>query len=236
MQFAFLRSLRCSTVAASLILAAWLTPASADVIYNGGAPDQGGDIYSELPAVAAMSFQLAPGETDIAGINWWGDCFSATTCGSSPFFNVTIWSDNSGLPGSVLDFVPISDGNQTATGNLVGGMGGVDEYSYSASIPEITNLSAGTTYFLEIQETESEPSPGSWGWETTSSAPSGAFLEWFDGTNWNNQPQQLAFEFTGPASAVPEPTSLPLLCTGILFSIALWQRSRRSRAIGARSK
>lgn len=117
----FLRSLRFSSIALCVILAAWLTPASADVIYEGGAPDQGGQIFSELPDAAAMTFQLAPGETDITGVNWWGGCYPATTCGSSPFFEITIWSDNSGVPGSVLDFAPVGDGNQTATGNLIGG-------------------------------------------------------------------------------------------------------------------
>ena len=92
----FWRSLRFSAVASSLILAAWLTPASADVIYNGGAPDQGGQIYSEAPGVVAMSFELTSGETDITGVNWWGGCYpSATsTCGNtSPTFLVDIWSE-----------------------------------------------------------------------------------------------------------------------------------------------
>ena len=137
----------------------------------------------------------------------------------------------------VLDSVILLDANQTATGMLISGPGGWDEYSYSAAIPEVTNLSAGTTYFLSIQETAGEPS-GTWGWETTSSAPPGAFLESYDPSEgtWSGLPEQLAFNLTGPPAAVPEPTSLPLLCTGILFSIALWQRSRRSRATGGRSK
>ncbi|HTW65895.1 MAG TPA: PEP-CTERM sorting domain-containing protein [Bryobacteraceae bacterium] len=236
----FWRSLRFSAVASSLILAAWLTPASADVIYNGGAPDQGGQIYSEAPGVVAMSFELTSGETDITGVNWWGGCYpSATsTCGNtSPTFLVDIWSDNGGTPDMVLDSDIVFDANQSATGNLISGPGGWDEYSYSAAIQEVTNLSAGTTYFLSIQETAGEPS-GLWGWETTSSAPPGAFLESYDPSEgtWSGLPEQLAFNLTGPPAAVPEPTSLPLLCTGILFSIALWQRSRRSRATGGRSK
>jgi hypothetical protein len=221
-----LRSLGFSGVASCVMLAAWLSPASADVIYNGGAPDQGGQIYSEAPASAAMSFELTPGETDIAGVEWWGGCYPSTTCGSGTF-QVSIWSDVGGAPGSVLDFAPVGDGNQTATGNLIGGTGGWDEYAYSASFGTFTNLSADTTYFLVIQETEAEAS-GTWGWETTSSAPAGAFLEGNDGTNgWNSLPETLAFELTGPTSAVPEPASLPLVGAGAVLAIALWQRSRR---------
>lgn len=231
MRLDYLRSLRFSILTSFLALAVCLTPASADVIYNGGSPDQGGQIYSQLPGLAAMSFQLTPGETQITGVNWWGGCYPATTCGSSPDFELTIWSDNAGQPGTVQDFVFVGDGNQTATGNLIGGMSGWDEYSYGVSFGALTNLSADTTYFLGIQETESEPS-GTWGWETTSSAPAGAFLEGNDGTTgWTSLPETLAFELTGPAaSTVPEPASLPLLGVGIVFLIALWQRSRRAHA------
>lgn len=236
MQFDVLRSLGFSGPAAFLILAASLTPASADVIYNGGAPDQGGQIYSEAPASAAMSFELTPGETVITGVEWWGGCYPATTCGSGTF-EVSIWSDNSGAPGTVLDFAPVGDGNQTATGNLIGGMGGWDEYSYSAGFGAFTNLSADTTYFLVIQETESEPA-GTWGWETTSSAPAGAFLEGNDGTSgWTSLPETLAFELTGPpaTSAVPEPASLPLLCAGIVLLFAVLRRAGDHTAVEPRA-
>ena len=226
MQFDFLRSSRFGFFTLCVILAAWVTPAPADVIYNGGAPDQGGQIYSEAPSSAAMSFELTPGETDITGVEWWGGCYPATTCGAGTF-QVSIWSDNSGVPGTVLDFAPVGDGNQTATANLIGGTGGWDEYAYSAGFGAFTNLSADTTYFLVIQETESEPS-GTWGWETTSSAPGGAFLEGNDGTGWTSLPETLAFELTGPpaTSAVPEPASLPLLCAGFVVLIGAWRRSR----------
>lgn len=120
MRLDYLRSLRFSILTSFLALAVCLTPASADVIYNGGSPDQGGQIYSEAPAWAAMSFQLSPGETEITGVDWWGSCFPAAACGSGTF-QVTIWSNNSGLPGTVLDYAPVGDGNQTATGNLIGG-------------------------------------------------------------------------------------------------------------------
>lgn len=229
MRWAKLRPLRFSGLASCIIVAASLAPASADVIYNGGAPDQGGQIYSELPGSAAMSFELSPGETEITGVEWWGGCYPSTTCGSGTF-EISIWTDDSGTPGTVVDFAPVGDGNQAATGNMIQGSSGWDEYEYSAGFGAFTNLSADTTYFLVIQETEAEPS-GTWGWETTSSAPAGAFLEGNDGTDgWTSLPETLAFELTGPTSAVPEPATLPLLGTGMVFLIVVWQRSRRSCA------
>jgi hypothetical protein len=228
MRFAFWSSLRFSTMASFVILAVWLTPASASVIYNGGAPDQGGQIYSQPPDLAAMTFELTPGETEITGVSWWGGCYPATTCGSSPTFEITIWSDNSGTPGTVLDTADVGASNQTATGNLIGGSSGWDEYSYSVSIPAVV-LSADTTYFLGIQETGAEPSPGTWGWETTSSAPAGASLEWYTEGSWGPLPETLAFELNGGPAPVPEPTSASLALFGIgLVAFVAIRRRRRA--------
>jgi hypothetical protein len=205
-----------------------LSPVSAAVIYDGGSPDQSGTIYSEAPDYAAMSFTLTSGAT-ITGVNWWGDCFSATTCGSSPVFQIDIWTNNSGVPGTVLDFVPAGTGNQTATGKTI--TGGYDEYSYSVGIPSFA-LAPGT-YFLSIQETEAEPA-GNWSWEQTGSAPAGAYLEWYDGSAYQSLPEQLAFQLTGPAATTPIPAALPLFITGLgAMGVFGWRRKRKSGAIAA---
>jgi hypothetical protein len=210
--------------AAIFALAGFSSASASTVVYNGGAPDQLGDITSTLPSEAAMSFTLTSGAT-ITGANWWGDCYPTTACGS-PTFEIQVWTDNSGTPDMVSDFAFVGSANQTATGQLV--VGGLDEYAYTAGFPSFT-LAAGT-YFFAIQATEGGP----WGWETTSSAPPGAFLEWFDGTNWNSLSEQLAFQLTGPTAVTPLPAALPLFATGLAgFGLFCWRKKRKAHAVDA---
>jgi len=246
MRYRALRVLWAAVASAAVSLAAAVDPASADLIYQGGAPDQNGVILSQSPNAVAMSFTLGSDST-ITGANWWGGCFdpqatSANACDASPNFTITFWSNSSsGTPDTVLDFIPILVANQTATGNTIGPAPPPppppwNEYSYSASFAGL-GLSANTTYWLEIQNTSGETN-GTWGWETTSSAPGAAQLEWFnannscptpviDDTNWCALPQQLAFNLvgtTGLPSEVPEPNSLLILGAGLLGLLAFRRR------------
>jgi PEP-CTERM motif len=219
-----MKSLKRAIATAAIFLFAGFSSASAStVVYNGGAPDQLGDIYSTSPDVAAMSFTLTS-STTITGANWWGDCYPATACGS-PLFQIQVWTDNSGTPGTVSDYALVGGANQTATGNLI--TGGEDEYAYSAGFPSFT-LAAGT-YFFAIGATEGGP----WGWETTSSAPSyGPFLEWFNGTEWESLTEQLAFQLTGPAAATPLPATVLLFGTGLgALGFLGWRGKRKAHAV-----
>ncbi|MGC2784647.1 MAG: PEP-CTERM sorting domain-containing protein [Roseiarcus sp.] len=204
---------RTASAAAFLVAFASL-PASAAVIYNGGAPDQGGTLYALSPAAVAISFTLSAGSSVVTGANWWGGCFPATTCGASPDFTVGYLADDSGMPGAPIVEVDFGAANQTATGKVIGGPGGYDEYAYSVSSPPYTGLTAGTTYWFFIQENNAEPG-GSWGAETTSTAPAGQLAAQFDVLSpgaWTVMPEQLAFNLT--YSAVPEPSTWAMLLLG----------------------
>jgi hypothetical protein len=206
---------------AGIVAFAGLSSASASVVYNGGSPDQGGDIYSYPPFEAEMSFTLTSAAT-ITGANWWGDCYPATTCGSLSF-QIAVSTNNSGTPGTVLDSIPVGSGNQTATGQLV--TGGYDEYAYSAGFAPFM-LAAGT-YFFNVEAAE-----GPWGWETTSSAPAGAQLQEYFDMSYQSLPEQLAFQLTSSPTATPLPAALPLFATGLgVLSLLGWRRKRNAQTL-----
>jgi len=165
-------STRSTASAAVFLIGIASLPASAAVIYNGGAPDQGETLYAQSPAAVAIRFTLSAGSSVVTGANWWGGCFPATPCGASPDFTVGYLADNNGTPGAPIIEVDFGDANQTATGKVIGGPGGYDEYAYSVSSPPYSGLTAGTPYWFFIQENNAEPG-GSWGAETTSTAPVG---------------------------------------------------------------
>jgi hypothetical protein len=79
-----IRSFGALTVAAPVLLmaAGMAVPGRADiVIYNGGAPDQSGQVFGQVPVSLAMSFMLSSSAT-VTGANWWGGCFPIA-CGKS---------------------------------------------------------------------------------------------------------------------------------------------------------
>ena len=221
-----MKSLQCAVAAAAILTVAGMTPALASVLYDGGAPDQGGVILGELPNAVAMNFTVTANST-LTGANWWGGCYLASsgTCGGSAF-QLSIYSDNSG-PNMVLDFITgIGSANETATGQLIGGSSGWDEYSYSTTFAPFS-LTAGTTYWFVIQETDTTDDAG-WGAETTSSAPPGEQLYWLNGT-WGFFSETLAFELTGTVAATPLPAALPLFATGVgAMGIFGWRRKRKA--------
>lgn len=215
----------------ALILAALAAPgALASVVYDGGAPDQGGQIYAEGPASVAMSFSLAAGSNQVNSAQWWGGCFPAVACPAAPAFSISFFSDASGLPGALFASFAVGAANQTATGASIGPVGDQwNEYVYSASFATQI-FTPGTTYWFGINQTVNDGTDGSWGAETTSGAPSGAAtasLGIFSPTEWTLLPQTLAFNLSYTPAAVPEPGTIGLLLAG-LGGIG-WARRRRNR-------
>lgn len=227
--------------AAAIFALTGLSSASASVLlYNGGTPDQGGVYYASEPVINysdAMSFSLSPGAT-VTGANWWGGCYSPTSGGGScsgSQFILTIWSNNMGTPGSVVDTMNVLGAvNETPTGALIGGSGGYPEYSYSASFSLATPLTADTMYWFDVQEIATEPA-GFWGDETTSTAPAGEQLVQNQDGTWVPLPgTNLSFQLTGNLSATPLPSALPLFATGLgAMGFFGWRRKRKVQATAA---
>ena len=232
-------------LAAALAGAAMLAAGSASavradtVIYNGGSPDQGGQLYAEVPAVTAMSFTLAAGANVLTDAHWWGGCYAVgggTTCGSTDFA-VGIYDDESGLPGTLLSVIQQMGGaNQTATGKLIGPIGGEQwaEYAYNISFSPII-LTPGTKYWFALTELDGQGDNGLWGLETTSTAPAGQAAASFGITSedWTLYPpyENLAFNLTGSA---PEASTWAMALAG--FAGLGWlgyTRRREGRATAA---
>lgn len=215
--------------AATFALATASLPASAAVIYNGGGPDQLGQIYATGAASVAMSFTLAPGANVVTDAHWWGGCSPSTTCSSSPNFTLGIDADSGGLPGANIWFGNVGSANQTLTGNLIGPPTAPqwDEYSYSATFAPLT-LTPGTTYWFTLRQND-VASP-TWGAETTSTAPVGSASASYGNPNlsWTALPENLAFELTG---AIPEPATWAMMLLGLVgLSFAGYRRAKATSA------
>jgi hypothetical protein len=205
---------RRTASAAAFLLALASAPASAAVVYNGGGPDQLGTLYAESPAMVAMSLTLAPGSSVVTDAHWWGGCFPATTCSDTPDFTLGYLADDNGKPGALIVSLDFGAANQTATGKLIGGPGGFEEYAYNVTSPPFTGLTAGTQYWFFIEENNAEPG-GTWGAETTSTAPAGQLAAQFDVLSpgaWTVMPEQLAFNLT--FTPVPELSTWAMMILG----------------------
>ncbi len=209
MSFKRLRDLRFHPLVALLLLIS-ASPVHATVIYDGGAPDQGGQIYAQAPAAVAMNFTLLAGSTVVTDAHWWGGCFPGPTCDPSPDFVLSFYDDNTGMPGALIATRAVGTANQTATGASIDPSGGAwDEYAYDATFAALS-FTPGTQYWFGITELTTESS-GTWGVETTSTAPFGSKLFWDTGSGWGSLPENLAFQLT----SVPEPSSILLLTLGL---------------------
>ncbi len=213
-------------VGATLFATVFASASHADtIIYNGGAPDQLHQIDAEYPGAVAMSFTLQPGTNLLSGVNWWGGCGPATTCGGSSDFVIAILDSG----GNAIAAADVGTANQTATGNTIGGSWA--EYAYSLTFPAVT-LPAGVPLWFAITEVAAEPNSGVWGIETTSSAPGGQMAASIGVTSadWTLlHDEQLAFNLIGPV--VPESSTWAMMIAG--FVGLGWMGYARRRAVRA---
>jgi len=224
-------------VAGMVMLTIFSVCASSSTIYNNGSPNQA-DAENITSFIAADDFQLNAGST-LTAITFWAS--ADVDPFSSQFSGVIGWgifSNGSGIPGTLLASGFDAQPTLTDTGVQIFG---TEEYQISISLPSV-GLNSGT-YWLGLHEGAfSAPDDGTpIYWDTTGSQTGAVPMVtsdlsgvsgWFPGLSENNL--DLAFELSGnPGVSVsaPEPAmTFPVL---VLLSVGCFWISRRRRALHA---
>ena len=231
-------ALLCATIVA--------VPASADVIFDNGAPDGNDALVSTVaagaPVFALDDFTVAQGSETITDIHWWGAYLDSEydPTAESQWFWVLIVPDNGGLPdlnGVDINTIPVVNPTVAATGNTVATVsipgdisdGPRDVYEYSAFLDAPITLTPGATYWLSIIDVSAiysgrDPlADPTFAWST--SAVQGGNAQYAFG-NFIATEDEMAFQLTNDG-VVPEPASILLMGLG-LGGIALRARKKRS--------
>jgi hypothetical protein len=184
--------------------------------FPGGWSSQNTPNPPGLDCMALDDFALGQ-SASITGVQWQGayhsNYYADPSKGTITQFQITFWSNNNGLPGSVLETYVIA-GN--AGEQLVASGSGFLDYSYGASLAKPFLAAAHTIYWLSIQPTADYPPQ--WLWR---SASGGDGLLAVINQAVSDTPQiasdDLAFTLSG--TEVPEPSTLAL-ATAMLIALS----------------
>jgi hypothetical protein len=162
--------------------------------------------------LAADNFTLQTGAF-VTGVQWQG-AFSSEAPSNITQFVVTFWSNNNGLPGSVLTTYTFSgNAGQTFVG---AGSNGFLEYDYSLILSNPFLVHNGVTYWISIRPTTDFPAQPQWYWRADEGPGTGFSANSSSGgLTWQKGSGDLAFTLIG-TSTVPEPSTLLLVGSGLL--------------------
>jgi hypothetical protein len=163
---------------------------------------------------AADDFALLSGATIIRDVHWFGFYIGNITLPTDNF-TLLIYADSSGAPGSLLHELSLGAVSRTPSGFMIAT---TPIFAYSADITAITDLSAGTTYWLSVLN-DTTNQLGEWAWSDNGTTGNAMFRTLPNGP-WTATtfPIGLAFSLTDDVTdgRVPEPSTLLLLGGGML--------------------
>jgi hypothetical protein len=201
-------------------------PANAGaIIFDNGTPDLLNAVPSDPGFLEGLgiqqwdNFSLSPGANVVGDIHWWGVYVFGTTAEPDEFA-IEIFEDAGGLPDlNTGAKVFTGEAGRVATGGQVLGF---DLYEYWVDISPIA-LGPSTDYWISIVNDTQAGGGDTWYWATSSQT--GMHAEAFAGVDPYVVDAELAFNLTGPASEVPEPSTALLFGVGLLLVRRVRRRS-----------
>jgi hypothetical protein len=142
--------------------------------------------------------------------------------GNEPYFDLFLYSDNSGEPGSEIEELGSGLGSALSIDNLV-----------TANSFTPIQLTDGTQYWLVM--TAFDPfTDGGWGTGGSSLVPGASSID--DGSTWTIASYDAQFQIDGtPLTATPEPSTLPLTSAAVLGLLIAARRAVKRRAVKQRA-
>jgi hypothetical protein len=193
------------------------TGASAQVVYDGGAPtgDYGRTMFGGFTVY--QGFTLGAPVTASA-VRFWG----ITSLGSGPYLGSMAYGIYTNVGGTATGLVAGATvtGTSTLRGPAQGGA--FESYQYDFGIPSL-GLGAGS-YFLALHANSSSPN---FYWEVTTPRPGDPQYQ-LSGSSRLDNTDDVAFQLRDPrVTATPEPGSLVLAATGLMLVGAVARRRPR---------
>ncbi len=202
-----------STLVAATLFGVMASTANAAILYSQPTSDNADAFFSNLGAGAqnADSFLLG-GSVNVEALRWWGSYVSTDV----DDFVVRLFSDNSGVPGALIQEHTGITVSKVGAGLMDSGGGEVFQYEYD--LPDFV-LSSGIYYLSVMNETLNSE----WLWSVGNLGDGVSFFRGADGDSWDVADSDLAFEVIGTrqVQTVPEPESAALvMLAGVCMLLA----------------